>query len=68
MAHSDQGIVKNKNGEEQPKDKQRAQTVHTTDPDKSVSTEASRDAEPSDPNKNKRANLGRDGSARDGNA
>jgi hypothetical protein len=50
MAHSDQGIVKNK-GEEQPKDKQRAQTVHTTDPNKSVSHEATRDPEPGGPNK-----------------
>jgi len=43
MAHSDQGIVKNEKAEEQPKDKQRAQTVHTADPDKSVSREATRD-------------------------
>jgi hypothetical protein len=45
MAHSDQGIVKNKKAEEQPKDKQRAQTVHATDPDKSVSREATRDGQ-----------------------
>jgi hypothetical protein len=43
MAHSDHGIVKNKKAEEQPKDKQRAQTAHPTDPDKSVSHEATRD-------------------------
>jgi hypothetical protein len=48
MGHSDQGIVKNKKGEEQPKDKQRAQTVHATDPDKSVSREATRDSNASD--------------------
>jgi hypothetical protein len=40
MAHSDHGMVKNKKAEEQPKDKERAQTVHTVDPDKSVSREA----------------------------
>jgi hypothetical protein len=40
MAHSDHGIVKNENGEEQAKDRQRAQAVHTTDPEKSVSREA----------------------------
>jgi hypothetical protein len=40
MAHSDHGIVKNENGEEQPKDKRRAQAVHATDPEKSVSREA----------------------------
>ena len=45
MAHPDQGIVKNKKAEEQPKDKQRAQTVHATDPDKSVSREATRDGQ-----------------------
>jgi hypothetical protein len=42
MKHSDQGIARNR-GEEQPKDKKRAQTVHQTDPDKSVSREATRD-------------------------
>ena len=51
MAHSDQGIVKNKKGEEQPKDKQRAQTVHSNDPEKSVSHEATRDSGPGHPNK-----------------
>jgi hypothetical protein len=45
MAHSDHGIVKNKKAEEQPKDKQRAQTVQTADPDKSVSREATRDSD-----------------------
>jgi hypothetical protein len=46
MAHSDQGIVKNKKAEEQPRDKERAQAVHSTDPDKSVSREATRDPKP----------------------
>ena len=31
MAHSDHGIVKDKRAEDQPRDKQRAQTVHKTD-------------------------------------
>ena len=44
MAHSNQGIVKDDKAEEQPRDKQRAQTAHTTDPDKSVSREATRDS------------------------
>ena len=52
MAHSDQGIVKNK-AEEQPKDKRRAQTVHRTDPDKSVSREATRDTKTDDASKTK---------------
>lgn len=43
MANSDQGIVKNAKAEDQPKDKERAQTVHRTNPDKSVSREATRD-------------------------
>ena len=43
MAHSDQGIVRGGRGEEQPADKARAQKVHKTDPDRSVSREATRD-------------------------
>lgn len=42
MAHSDHGIVRKK-AEDQPKDKERAQTAHTTDADKSASREATRD-------------------------
>jgi hypothetical protein len=48
MAHSDQGIVKNDKAEEQPKDKRRAQAAHKTDPDKSVSREATRNPKLSD--------------------
>jgi hypothetical protein len=48
MANSDHGIVKDKKAEDQPKDKQRAQTAHTTGPDKSVSREATRQPEPDD--------------------
>jgi len=43
MKHSDQGIVRTGRGEDQPTDKKRAQTVHHTDPDKSISREATRD-------------------------
>ncbi|MGY8637136.1 hypothetical protein RAD15_32175 [Bradyrhizobium sp. 14AA] len=47
MAHSHHGIVKDKRAEEQPSDKQRAQTVHKTDsrtePKGSPSREATRD-------------------------
>jgi hypothetical protein len=42
MGHSNQGIDKPK-GEEQPTDKQRAQTAHETSPEKSVSREETRD-------------------------
>src|SRR5450756_466876 len=41
VTHSDHGIVKK--GQEQPVDKQRAQTAHTTGPDGSVTREATRD-------------------------
>jgi hypothetical protein len=51
MAHSDHGIVKDKKAEDQPKDKQRAQTVHSTEPDKSVSREATRDSGADDSNR-----------------
>jgi hypothetical protein len=53
MAHSDHGIVKKKKAEEQPKDKQRAQAVHSSDPDKSVSREATRDPKAGDSTKAK---------------
>jgi hypothetical protein len=46
MAHSDHGIVKDKRAEDQPRDKQRAQTVHntnTTNTKGSPSREATRD-------------------------
>jgi hypothetical protein len=43
MAHSNQGIVRDQKGEEQPAEKQRAQSGHQTDPKKSVSREATRD-------------------------
>ncbi len=34
--HSDQGIVQDEQGQEQPRDKERAQTVHKTNADNSV--------------------------------
>ncbi|AWL97730.1 MULTISPECIES: hypothetical protein [Bradyrhizobium] len=56
MAHSDHGIVKDKRAEEQPRDKQRAQSVHKTDPQKtgskgSPSREATRDPKLNDNSK-----------------
>ena len=51
MGHSSQGIVKDQKGQEQPADKERAQTVHQTDPKHSVSREATRDPKRSDGNK-----------------
>lgn len=51
MAHSDQGIVKDERAEEQPRDKQRAQTAPRTDPKGSPSREATRDPELNDNSK-----------------
>lgn len=50
QTHSDHGIARHK-AEEQPKDKQRAQTAHRSDPDKSVSREETRDSRTGDANK-----------------
>lgn len=43
MRNPDQGIVKDDKAQEQPKDKKRAQTVHESEPDKSVSQDNTRD-------------------------
>ena len=43
MKHSDQGIARTGRAEEQPTDKQRAQTAPRTGPNQSVSHEATRD-------------------------
>ena len=51
MAHSDHGIVKDGRAEEQPRDKQRAQSVHKADPKGSPSREATRDPKLNDNNK-----------------
>ena len=48
MAHSDQGIVKDQKASEQPKDKERAQLVHKTDANNSVSREATGTHAPDD--------------------
>lgn len=63
MAHSDQGIVKDKRGEEQPRDKERAQSVHTTDPKGSPSREATRDPKLSDDSKTPGSGAMPDGSS-----
>ncbi|MGY0575425.1 hypothetical protein ACTGJ9_033915 [Bradyrhizobium sp. RDM12] len=51
MAHSDQGIVKDKRAEDQPRDKQRAQTAQKTDQKDSPSREATRDPKLNDNSK-----------------
>lgn len=51
MSRSDHGIVRNERGEEQPADKDRAQTAHKSDPENSVSREATRDPKLTDAEK-----------------
>jgi hypothetical protein len=51
MAHSDHGIVRDKRAEDQPRDKERAQTVHKTDQKGSPSREATRDPKLNDDSK-----------------
>jgi hypothetical protein len=58
MKHSDQGIVKDEKGQEQPKDKERAQAAPRTGCKDSVSREATRDSKP-DVSKASKAQKGR---------
>jgi hypothetical protein len=51
MANSSHGIVRDDKGQEQPADKRRAQTAHKSEPENSVSREATRDQGPSDVSK-----------------
>ncbi|MDE5443017.1 hypothetical protein GWG65_16450 [Bradyrhizobium sp. CSA207] len=51
MVHSDQGIVRDKRGEQQLRDKQRAQSVHKSGPKGLPSREATRDPKLSDNSK-----------------
>ncbi|WP_407184752.1 hypothetical protein [Bradyrhizobium centrosematis] len=62
MANS-QGIVRDQRGEEQPRDKQRAQTVHKADPQGSPSREATRDPKLSDGSKTPGSGAMPDGSS-----
>jgi hypothetical protein len=51
MAHSNHGIVRDHQAQDQPADKARAQAVHKSDPKKSVSHEATRDPKLNDAEK-----------------
>ncbi|MEK9279051.1 hypothetical protein MTR72_05230 [Bradyrhizobium sp. ISRA442] len=66
MAHSDHGIVKDKRAEDQPRDKQRAQTVHKSDPKSdpkgSPSREATRDPKLNDNNRTPGSGMSSDDS------
>ncbi|UPJ67798.1 hypothetical protein [Bradyrhizobium sp. 191] len=63
MAHPDQGIVKDKRGEEQPRDKERAQSVHKTNQKGSPSREATRDPKLNDNSKTPGSGVLPDGSS-----
>lgn len=64
MAHSDHGIIKDNRAEDQPRDKQRAQSVHKTDPQKgSPSREATRDPKLNDNSKTPGSGAMPDGSS-----
>jgi hypothetical protein len=49
--HSSQGIARDRQAQEQPTDKKRAQSAHHSDPKKSASREATRDPKLSDAEK-----------------
>jgi hypothetical protein len=51
MAHSNHGIARDQQGQEQPTDKARAQKVHKSDPKNSSSREATRDPKLNDAEK-----------------
>jgi hypothetical protein len=51
VKHSSQGIVRDQRGEDQPTDKERAQTAPRSDARKSASREATRDPKLSDSEK-----------------
>lgn len=63
MAHSDQGILKDQRGEEQPRDKERAQSVHKTGSKGSPSREATRDPKLNDNSKTPGSGVMPDGSS-----
>jgi len=51
MPHSNHGIVKDNKGQEQPVDKERAQSAQKTEPRKPPTREATRDPKLNDPDK-----------------
>ncbi|MBV8924161.1 MAG: hypothetical protein JOZ74_02205 [Bradyrhizobium sp.] len=51
MAHSNQGMARDRQAQEQPTDKARAQAAHKSDPKKSASREATRDPKLNDAEK-----------------
>lgn len=60
MKHSDQGIIKDEKAQEQPRDKERAQSAHRSDPNRSASREATRDPKLTDVEKTPGAGVAPD--------
>jgi hypothetical protein len=57
--HSNHGIVQDRQAQEQPADRKRAQTAHHSDPKKSATHEATRDPKLSDSEKTPGAGRGK---------
>src|SRR4051794_25957371 len=62
IAHSDQSIIRDQRGEKEPRDKQRAQTVHKSEPKGSPSREATRDPKLNDNSKTPGSGMASDDS------
>lgn len=60
MAHSNHGVARDRQAQEQPTDKERAQKVHKSDPEKSASREATRDPKLNDAEKTPGSGMGPD--------
>jgi hypothetical protein len=60
MAHSNHGITRDRQAQEQPTDKARAQNAHKSDPKKSASREATRDPKLNDAEKTPGSGMGPD--------
>jgi hypothetical protein len=63
MANSGHGIVRDDRGQDQPADKRRARTAHKTEPENSVSREATRDPKLGDAAKRPGSSMTRDDDA-----
>jgi hypothetical protein len=61
--HSNHGIVRDRQAQEQPADRKRAQTAHNSDPKKSATHEATRDPKLSDAEKTTASSNGRGASS-----
>jgi hypothetical protein len=60
MSHSDHGIIKDKQAQEQPTDKRRARTAHHSEAGPSPSREATRDPRLDDAEKTSASGMPRD--------